>query len=108
MAFEINGLNHTQTQSQSSSDAKQVDVARGEASNAQAETGTPSTTDTVSLTDTATRLQSLENTLSNLPVSDPQRVESFRQAILNGSYEVNPQSVAEKLMNVEEQLSSLA
>lgn len=102
MVIEINGLPHPQAKS--ANDNKQVDVARGESSHAQDETGAPSTADTVSLTDTASRLRSLENTLANLPVADPQRVESFRDAILKGNYSVNADRVAEKLLSFDEQL----
>lgn len=102
MAIEINRMNYSQTQS--ANDGKPVEVARGENTQAQDETGTPLTNDTVSLTDTASRLRSLENTLSSLPVVDPQRVEQYRDAILNGSYKVDAQQVADKLLQFDDQL----
>jgi negative regulator of flagellin synthesis FlgM len=102
MGIQINDLSHMQPQG--AGDGGQVKVSRDEPNVAQQETGKPSTGDTVSLTDTAQQLRKLENTLSELPVVDSQRVEDIRAAIANGSYEVDPTRVAEKLINFDSQL----
>ena len=99
MAIEINGL--PQSQSQSTSEKGQVDVARNEPSQPKQETGGSSATDTISLTETATSLQKLQSTLADLPVVDGDRVESIRQAVASGEYEVNPEAVADKLISFE-------
>ena len=39
--------------------------------------------------------------MANLPVVDAKRVEQIKQAIDNGSYEVDPVKVADKLMQFE-------
>lgn len=95
----ITGLNAPQAKP--TSEESKVDIARSEATAEQEETGSSSTTDTVSLTDTAANLQSLENTIAELPVVDSQRVEEIRSAISNGEYEVNPANIADKLLELE-------
>jgi len=102
MAIEISGLPNAQPHN--AAENAQVKVTRGEPTVAQQQTGRPSLTDTVSLTDTAALLRSLENTLAKLPVVDPQRVETFRQAIAEGSYKPNPERIAEKLLRMEREL----
>jgi negative regulator of flagellin synthesis FlgM len=92
-------------QAQQRTESSQVQVGRSEPSARQQETGRPSTVDTVSLTDTAARLRQMENTLAQLPVVDNQRVEEIRRAIAEGTFEVDPKRVAEKMVGLEKELS---
>ena len=89
------------TQAQRNSESSQVQVARGEPAAHQQETGTPSTVDTVSLTDTSAKLQSLENKIASLPVVDSQRVEDIRQSVENGTYDINAKMIASKMVESE-------
>ena len=57
--------------------------------------------DSVSLTPRATQLRDLEQRISELPVSDVQRVNTVRDAINDGSFEVNPQRIANRLIGFE-------
>jgi len=82
--------------------ANVTDIASN--SSQQQETGASSTQDTVSLTQRAGQLQQLENTLAELPVVDTQRVESIRQSIATGSFEIDSGRVADKLLNFEQSL----
>ena len=68
---------------------------------AQQATGAPTTGDTVTITDTAARLSRLESTLAQVPVVDTQRVESIQRALANGTYEINPERIADKLLAME-------
>lgn len=99
MVIEISSLPNAQPHN--AAESSQVKVTRGEPTVAQQETGRPATSDTVSLTDTAALLRNLGNTMAKLPVVDPQRVETFRQAIMDGSYKVDAERVAEKLLHFE-------
>lgn len=92
-------------QAQRTTDGTQVQVSRTEPTRQQQETGRPSSVDTVSLTDTAARLRSLENTLASLPVVDAQRVEEIQRSIAEGSFEVDTNRVAEKMLRFESELS---
>jgi len=60
--------------------------------------------DTVSLTDSATRLRNLENTINSLPVVDAQRVEGVQRQLATGSYQVDPVSTADKMLDIERNL----
>ena len=104
MPIEISGS--PQTHSQVTSDSEKVTVARSEASVPQQETGESVTKDTVSLTETASNLQQLSNSMSELPVVDSQRVSDIRQAIANGDYPVDAQAIADKMTLLESALGA--
>ncbi|GAB4356987.1 MAG: hypothetical protein Kow006_24470 [Gammaproteobacteria bacterium] len=86
-------------------EGSQINGARSEPSVEQKQSGRSATHDTVSLTDTATNLQKINREINELPVVDTQRVEAIRQAIASGSYEVDPQRTAEKMIALESALS---
>jgi len=93
------------SQAQQRAESSQVQVGRNEPSVRQQETGRPSTVDTVSLTDTASRLRQMETTLAELPVVDNQRVEQIRKALEEGTFEMNPERIAEKMLGMERELN---
>ncbi len=96
---------YTNAQSQRAAEGAKVEVSRTEQSATQQETGPSNTTDSVSLTDTAARLQKLENTISALPVVDAQRVEDIRSAIANGEYQIDAESIADKMLSFDRSLN---
>lgn len=63
----------------------------------------PTSTDTVVLTETAAQLKRAEASLSSVPVVDTAKVERIRNAIADGSYQVNPERVASKMLQIEGQ-----
>ena len=73
---------------------------------ANTETGKSSTADTVSISDNAAQLGKLGNTVDTGPVVDMQRVEQVKQAISDGTYEVDATKIADKLMQFESILKS--
>jgi len=85
-------------------EGSQINGARSEPSIDQQQSGRPATHDTVSLTDTATNLQKINQEINELPVVDTQRVEAIRQAIASGNYEVDAQRTAEKMVALESAL----
>jgi negative regulator of flagellin synthesis FlgM len=60
--------------------------------------------DTLSLTDSATRLRNLESTINSLPAADSQRVESVQRQLATGSFSVDPVSTANKMLEMERTL----
>ena len=66
-------------------------------------TSAPSS-DTVTVTDQAARLQELEQSLANTPVVDSARVAELREAIASGSYQPDPARIADKLSQLERDL----
>ena len=61
--------------------------------------------DTVDLTNVARLMQRVENMLASVPPTDRARVDAVRQALANGSYEVDPERIAARIVNLERELS---
>jgi len=61
-------------------------------------------TDTVSLTNEATQLQSIQKTLEDTPIVNSERVEALRAAIADGSYTVDAVELAQNIIDFETQL----
>ncbi|HEY7887472.1 MAG TPA: flagellar biosynthesis anti-sigma factor FlgM [Steroidobacteraceae bacterium] len=59
------------------------------------------------ITDSASQLASLEHAVRNLPAVDPVRVAQFQWAIEQGTYTVQPQHVADQLMQLEQAFKQL-
>lgn len=64
-----------------------------------------SISDHVQLTGTSSRLHEFEKQLADLPSEDVDKIASIRQAIAEGSFVVNEEAVAERL--VEETMEQL-
>jgi negative regulator of flagellin synthesis FlgM len=75
-------------------------------SSAPADTS-PSAVGDVHITDSASQLASLEQAVRSLPAVDPARVAQFSSAIERGTYTVQPQHVADQLMQLEQSLEQL-
>ncbi|MBE0509910.1 MAG: flagellar biosynthesis anti-sigma factor FlgM [Chromatiales bacterium] len=88
-------------------------AVRGESGKAQnnradlpvATSSQAATADAVSLRDGVGRLQELEASLSRIPEVDSERVSSVKQAIADGSYQVDAGRIAERLSRFEADLS---
>jgi len=98
MSIEINGIPPSKVAG--SADDSQVKQTLEQTATEQ-ESGKSSSADTVSLSDNAVQLGKLENAAVSTPVVDTQRVEQVKQAIKDGSYEVDPAKIADKLMQFE-------
>jgi len=104
MPIDINGLNNS-GKPQGSGD-RQVQSAKqdGAASKSGAEANATSSSDKVSLTQTAARLKQLEQSLANQPAVDQQRVEGVQRALVNGAYAIDAERIAGKMIAFEQQL----
>ena len=60
--------------------------------------------DGVRITDSARQLAALEQAIRTLPDVDEARINEIRTAIENGSYEVSPDRIADKLIRMENEL----
>ena len=58
--------------------------------------------DTVSLTPIAQKLQQLEASVAAEPVVNLQRVNTVRDAINDGSFQINPDRIASQLIDLEQ------
>jgi len=98
MPIEITAQTNSQP---ATTESTSVQVARNTATAAQNETGQSASLDTVSLTDTSALMQQLDAAIVNLPVVDTQRVEAIQKSIADGSFKMDAESVADKLMATE-------
>jgi len=60
--------------------------------------------DKVSLTGSAAWLYQIQASLDQIPVVDSARVDNIRNAVNNGTYEVNSDRVADKILQMEAML----
>jgi negative regulator of flagellin synthesis FlgM len=106
MANKISGLSGSSTASiDAGSPAARVrDAATGGSSSPAA---SPPASGDVHITDSASQLASLEQAVRNLPAVDPARVAHFTSAIEQGNYTVQPQHVADQLLQLEQALGQL-
>ncbi len=99
MPIEINGLNSQRTQQGTTRQLRKSDRAGG---NDAGPAATPAATDAVTLTDTAARLREIERSLASQPVVDTARVQAVETSIRNGEYRVEPERVADKIIELED------
>lgn len=60
--------------------------------------------DSLKLTGEATNLQALERSLSAAPAIDAERVAAVRESLQNGSYRINPDAIASRMLELDQQL----
>ncbi|WP_456417492.1 flagellar biosynthesis anti-sigma factor FlgM [Thiolapillus sp.] len=100
MPIDINGLSNAQAPR--SGDSSQIKGSANESASIQQDaTGKSSVSDTVSLSETAIRLGQIGVAVENQPVVDTKRVEQVKQAIMDGSYSVDPVRIAERMMEFD-------
>jgi len=102
MAIDINRLNSASTSgisTRSTSAAK--DNVSAASKDVTASASGPAAGESVNLSPTAQQLNSLTAGLKDLPVVDSDKVGRLKQAIANGSYQVDSQKVADKLLAFE-------
>ncbi|QZN81358.1 flagellar biosynthesis anti-sigma factor FlgM [Stenotrophomonas sp. DR822] len=60
--------------------------------------------DSLRLTGEATNLQAIERELSTAPAIDAQRVAAVRESLQNGTYKINPDAIASRMLELDQQL----
>ncbi|MBU1191871.1 MAG: flagellar biosynthesis anti-sigma factor FlgM [Gammaproteobacteria bacterium] len=107
MAIEINNVSHSSGQISELSGHHRE--AAQPATNKAADTSSVPANrgDQVSLTPTAQQLRSLEEQVAAQPVVDTQRVNAARDALANGSFDINAERIAGKMMSLEKALGDM-
>ena len=100
MVNEIKGPNNTLINGLANQQQAEQTANRAKASSSD------TARDNVSLTDQAEKLRTLEASLDKQPVVDTKRVESIKQALLDGTYSVDSNKTAEKMAEFELLLDS--
>lgn len=68
-------------------------------------TNNVSTEDTVSITSEASRILELQNSLTDAPDIDLEKVEAIKQEIADGNYPIDHERIASNLIDLEKILS---
>ncbi|AVB21247.1 MULTISPECIES: flagellar biosynthesis anti-sigma factor FlgM [Pseudomonas syringae group] len=105
MVIDFSRLNNSQPVASTARTAASKDTAKTDApAPAPAATaGVKSTGETFSLSSEAQQLQKITDKLTDLPTVNSARVAELKQAIADGSYVVDSNRVASKLLNFETQ-----
>ena len=83
---------------------RRTGTTSGEARPRQASAEGAQSEDRVQLTDKASELRALSESLAASEEFDSSRVEALKQAIADGSYQVDAGRIAEKLLAIDKQL----
>ena len=103
MSIDIQGLPGGLVQSAGDS-TQSAAVAPTQQQTAERQSQAVQSPDTVNLTESATRLRSVQESLNDLPVVDSQRVENVQLQLATGTFSVDPVSTADKLLESERNL----
>ncbi len=92
------------SQTNRTDEQKQTKSVQGSEGKAEQSSKATLEQDSVNLTNSAERIQSLEAQVARLPIVDTQKVEETRNSISDGTFEFNSDRIAEKLINFEKNL----
>ncbi len=104
VASKINGLDAKPARVAASTAVNRRTGSAPESAASQAESGGAD----VQLTGAARGLASIEQSLRTLPAVDETRVAAVKERLQNGSYEIDPQRVADKLLRMDSDLQNAA
>ncbi len=109
MPDPIRGVNTTDPVTATTSAGQTGSAQSADAANAANAANTPAATggaDLADVTQTEALLQSIIQAASNTPGIDQAKVAELQQAIASGAYQANPQSIAQKIVELEAQLGT--
>lgn len=108
MAIEINNVSTTPSQlTEAGAQARPAPQPAADKTADRPATPTPNA-DQVSLTPTAQQLRGLEQRIAEQPVVDTQKVNSVKEALASGSFEIDPNRIAGKMMSLEKALGDMS
>ncbi len=82
-------------------------VKRAGNSDSAAQSSSPDSTSDTHITDSARKLASLEQTVRDLPAIDEARVQQVGARISDGSYKIDAERIADKLLRSDQDLATL-
>ncbi|WP_263139036.1 flagellar biosynthesis anti-sigma factor FlgM [Pseudomonas sp. RIT-PI-AD] len=110
MVIDFNRLNNATSPAGSGRAGSTQSSGRNEAATSKSSQGSSQAVaekaqggETVQLSNEAQQLQKVTDKLRDLPAVDKERVAQLKQAVADGSYQVDSQRVASKLLNLESQ-----
>jgi negative regulator of flagellin synthesis FlgM len=90
-----------------SSGAGQTKKTKGDSSGAGKAGAAADSSDTMSLTGSASKLQELEAHIASLPIVDATHIADVQRALATGSYQFEPIDAAESLIAQEKEFATL-
>ena len=104
MVIDTNNINSSGGANRSRSSAPVVTTTSTKTQAAPVATPEPSAKDNVVLSSEAQNLVRLQAKISSLPDVNLDRVAAIKQAIAEGRFEINPERIAENMLNQDELL----
>lgn len=101
MTEKINGQGFRPADTAGTRRSEAAKPTRAEAGQGAEAAGKPSSGDTVSITRSGLLIAKLAELVQSTPVVDSERVAALKDAIANGSYEIDDQRVADRLLRFE-------
>lgn len=104
MAIDFNGVNNNGLNPQKQSVRERSDNAAGNAENrgAQAPEAQKEQSTNVNLSRDAQSIRSAEDALRDQPAVDDGKVEQIRQALNDGSFQVDADQLAQKMLEIDD------
>jgi negative regulator of flagellin synthesis FlgM len=107
MSVDFNGIGPGQVNNQRpSADKASGSQAPNQAGTEQAKSQAPNSArgENVNLSSQAKNLKQLEQKLADFPEMDDERIEQIRAALEDGSYKVDAQKLAQKMLEMDESI----
>jgi negative regulator of flagellin synthesis FlgM len=104
MTEKINGQGFRPTDTAGARRSEAAKPANGQAGSRAEAADKPAPADTVSITQSGLLIAKLEALVQSTPVVDSERVAALKDAIASGSYEVDDQRVADRLLKFEREV----
>lgn len=105
--MKIKGLSGQPISTGEGNKSRAADQTQTAGTSASGKSAAGASGDTVSLTDSATRLRELEAQIASLPIADAQRVSDVQRSLATGTFIFEPEDAAENLLAQERQFSQM-
>lgn len=101
MTIEFNNFGSSRAENLRRNSDKPVKLDTPVATDQDTNAPTAGSSDSVSLSSAAKNLAQLESELKGLPEVDMQRVEAIRNMLADGSYQIDLEKLAQKMLDLE-------
>ena len=104
MTQKIDGQGYRPVDTAGTQRSEKSKAARQSTSRSEGSKGTPASGDTVNVSRSGLLMSRLQEVVHNSPAVDTTRVAAIKDAVSSGSYQVDDQRVADKLLRYERNL----
>ncbi|PFG08432.1 MULTISPECIES: flagellar biosynthesis anti-sigma factor FlgM [unclassified Marinobacter] len=104
MSVDFNGINQSQINTQRPTADKAGNAAKTATAEKAAAQSTQARGENVNLSTQARDLKQLEQKLGDFPEMDDERISQIRSALEDGSYKVDAQQLAQKMLDMDKSI----